>query len=84
MDYVNYTDFRKNLAGLLDKVNDDCAPILITRQNGKPAVLMSLDDFRSYDETAYLLASPENAKRLYESIEDMEAGNGIQRDLIEE
>ena len=84
MDYVNYTDLRNNLAGILDRVNDNHVPMLITRQNGKPAVLMSLEDFKSYDETAYLLASPKNAKRLKESIKQLESGDVVHHDLIEE
>ncbi|WP_411728587.1 type II toxin-antitoxin system Phd/YefM family antitoxin [Methyloglobulus sp.] len=83
MDAMSYSAFRTNLAKTLDKVNDDHTPILITRQNGKPAVLMSLEDFTSYDETAYLLASPANKKALLESIANAEAGKTVVRDLIE-
>jgi antitoxin YefM len=68
----------------MDKVNSNHKPMLITRQNGKPAVLISLEDFHSYEETAYLMASPKNAQRLRESIAEAEAGNIVTRDLIEE
>ncbi|MFA6011012.1 MAG: type II toxin-antitoxin system prevent-host-death family antitoxin [Desulfobacteraceae bacterium] len=64
MDTMNYSTFRTHLAHTLDKVNDDHKPVLITRQNGKPAVVMSLEDFQAYEETAYLMASPKNAERL--------------------
>lgn len=84
MDAMSYSAFRTNLAKTLDKVNDDHTPILITRQNGKPAVLMSLEDFASYDETAYLLASPANKKALLESIANAEVGKTVVRNLIEE
>jgi antitoxin YefM len=84
MDHITYSAFRADLAKMIDKVNDDHTPLLITRQNGKPAVLMSLEDFKSYDETAYLMASPKNAERLNRSIERIEAGLAKQRDLIEE
>ena len=60
MDTMSYSAFRSQLAHTLDKVNDDHNPVLITRQNGKPAVVMSLEDFHSYQETAYLMASPKN------------------------
>lgn len=83
MDAISYTSFRKNLASTLDKVNDDHSPILITRQSGKPAILISLEDFKAYEETAYLMASPANAKRLSESIAEIEAGNLVQHGLIE-
>lgn len=84
MDTMSYTAFRTQLAGTLDKVNDDHKPILVTRQNGKPAVVMSLEDFQAYEETAYLMASPKNAARLNQAIAEAEAGNTQARDLIDE
>lgn len=84
MDIMSYSAFRAQLAGVLDKVNDDHKPILITRQNGKPAVLISLEDFQAYEETAYLMASPKNAERLNQAIAQVEAGKAVQRGLIEE
>lgn len=83
MDTLSYSAFRTKLAGVLDKVNNDHKPMMITRQNGKPAVVMSLEDFQSYEETAYLMASPENAKRLQRSINEIEAGNASNHELIE-
>ncbi len=84
MQTMSYSAFRAKLAGTLDKVNEDHAPVTITRQNGKPAVVMSLEDFNSYEETAYLMASPKNAERLNQAISEIEAGKTIQRELIEE
>lgn len=84
MDAISYSTFRSKLAGTLDKVNNDHKPILITRQNGKPAVVMSLEDFQSYEETAYLMASPKNAARLNQAISEIEAGHTTTRELIEE
>ena len=84
MDSISYSEFRSHLAGTLDKVSDDHVPMLITRRNGKPAVVISLEDFKSYEETAYLMASPENAKRLSEAIAEVEAGKTLRKDLIEE
>jgi antitoxin YefM len=83
METLSYSVFRSQLSSALDKVNDDHVPLLITRQNGKPAVLISLDDFKSYEETAYLMASPKNAARLNQSIMDIEAGNTVQHSLID-
>jgi antitoxin YefM len=83
MNTLNISSFRNHLATTLDKVNNEHAPILITRKNGKPAVLMSLEDFKSYEETAYLTASPKNAARLNQAIAEIEAGNTIHHDLIE-
>ncbi len=84
MDTISYSAFRSTLASTLDKVNDDHKPILITRQNGKPAVVISLEDFQAYEETAYLMASPKNAERLNQAITEVEAGKATPRELIEE
>lgn len=84
MDTMSYSSLRSHLASTLDKVNDDHKPVLITRQNGKPAVLMSLEDFQAFEETAYLMASPKNAERLNQAIADVEAGKMTQHELKEE
>lgn len=82
MDTLSYSSFRSNLASTLDKVNNDHTPVLITRQNGKPAVVISLDDFHAYEETAYLMASPKNAERLNTAIAEVEAGNTVRHGLL--
>lgn len=84
MDTMSYSSFRTNLASTLDKVNDDHKPVLITRQNGKPAVVISLEDFQSYEETSYLMASPKNATRLNQAIAEVEAGMAKEHELIDE
>ena len=84
MDTISYSNFRSHLANTLDKVNDDHVPIMITRQNGKPAVLISLEDFKSYEETAYLMASPKNAARINQAIAEIEAGKTVQHPLFDE
>ncbi|MFC2993612.1 type II toxin-antitoxin system Phd/YefM family antitoxin [Halomonas tibetensis] len=83
MDTVTYSHFRSHLAKVLDRVNDDHVPVLITRQNGKPAIVMSVEDFKSYEETAYLMASPRNAQRLNEAMAEVEKGNETAHDLID-
>lgn len=84
MRATSYSEFRKNLAKHLDQVSEDSTPVLITRERGKPAaVLMSLDDFASYEETRYLMRSPKNAEDLRKSIAELEAGGGTERQLIE-
>lgn len=82
MNAISYTAARNNLAKTMDKVNDDHAPVLITRQNGSPAVLIALEDFHAYEETAYLMTSPPNAKRLRRAVRQLEAGKGKTRKLI--
>jgi antitoxin YefM len=83
MQALTYSYTRQNLADVLNKVNEDRAPILITRQNGEPAVLMSLDDYNAIEETAYLLRTPANAQRLTDAIAQHRAGLGQERDLID-
>lgn len=84
MRSASYSDLRKNLAATLDSVTADHEPVLITRDRGKPAaVLISLEDFASYEETAYLLRSPKNAERLLKSIAELDAGKGKARKLAE-
>jgi antitoxin YefM len=71
MEAVSYSVARKNLSAMMDKVCQDCAPIIVTRK-GEPAVVMlSLADYEALEETAYLLKSPANAKRLFEAIETL-------------
>ncbi len=84
MEAIAFSDARANLADLMRKVNEDHAPVLITNQRGKPVVLISLEDYTALDETAYLLRSPENARRLRESVEQLRGGQGLARDLIDE
>lgn len=83
MDTLSYTDFRTNLATQMDKVNQDHKPLLVTRQNAKPVVVMSLEDFQSYEATAYLMASPKNAERLNKAILEISQGRAKQHEMIE-
>lgn len=83
MNSITYTSVRSNLAQTMDQVCDDHAPILITRKAAKSVVMMSLDDYQALEETAYLLRSPKNARRLLESIAELEAGKGTERELVE-
>lgn len=84
MRTTSYSELRRNLAATLDSVVEDHAPVIITRDRGKPAaVLISLEDYASYEETGYLLRSPRNADRLIEAVAELEKGVGTARDLAE-
>ena len=65
---VTYSDARDNLKGIFDKVCNECQPILVERRMGDNVVIISEEDYRSLEETAYLLKSPKNAKRLFEAL----------------
>ncbi|MEN5362546.1 type II toxin-antitoxin system Phd/YefM family antitoxin [Brevundimonas intermedia] len=84
MNAMSVTELRKNLASAIDRVTADHDYTIITREGGKPAaVLMSLEDFASWQETEYLLRSPANREQLMASIAELEAGKGKVRELIE-
>ena len=83
MDTLTYSEARSKLANTMDRVCDDHAPVVITRKNSQSVVMMSLDDFQALEETAYLLRSPKNAKRLVESLVELTSGGGTARKLIE-
>lgn len=80
MQIVSYSEARANLKSIMDRVVNDHEPTAVTRQRGKPVVIVALDDWNGMRETNYLLSSPNNAKFLHESIAQAEAGNLIEVD----
>lgn len=85
MRTLNYSTFRSTLAASMDKVIDDHKPIIVTRGADKEAVIvMSFEDFKSYEETSYLMSSMNNFNRLNASIEEIEKGISSKHELIEE
>jgi antitoxin YefM len=84
MRTLSSTALRSNLSAVMDQVNDDHEPVIVTRAKGKPVVVVSLEDWASMDETSYLLASPANRNELLASIAELNAGKAVPRDLIEE
>ena len=83
MRAITYTAARNNLASTMKQVCDDHDPIIVTRKNNEAVILMSLEDFESLTETAYLMQNPKNAKRLIDSIEELNTGKGKERELME-
>ena len=83
MEAITYTTARQNLAKTMDKVCKDHAPMIVTRNSSESVVIMSLEDFEALEETAYLLRSPKNTRRLIESIGQLENGKGNEKELIE-
>jgi antitoxin YefM len=81
---ANYTEFRTGLKNYLDTVENNNETLIIKRGSGKGTVLISLDEYNSIMETLHLLSSKKNAKRLFESIEQMKTGKRVTRSLIEE
>jgi antitoxin YefM len=83
MTSITYTAARENLASTMDRVCNDRDPVIITRNRDQAVVMLSLDDYESLQETAYLLRSPANAKRLFDAIEAAEKGNLIEKTLAD-
>lgn len=81
MDAISYTAARENLAATMDKVCQDHAPVIITRNRDQSVVMISLEEYEALQETAYLLQSPENAKRLMKAKEALESGRGKTRKI---
>ena len=83
MQTTTFSYARQNLATTMDKVTNNHIPITITRQNKEPIVMISLEDFKSMEETAYLMQSINNTLRLNDAITQLESGLGIPKELIE-
>lgn len=83
MNTMTYTAARQNFAETMNDVCNDHEPVIITSKRDKAVVMISLDDYKSMEETTYLLKSPQNAKRLFESIQEVEDGGGQEKELIE-
>lgn len=83
MAQVSYTEFRAHLATHLDQVERNRTELVITRQNRPDMVVMPLAELESLQETMHLLSTPANARRLLDSIAELDAGDGTERGLIE-
>ncbi|MGD8202471.1 type II toxin-antitoxin system Phd/YefM family antitoxin [Ornithinimicrobium cerasi] len=83
MKTMSYTESRARYAEVLDSVTDDREEVVITRAGHEPVVIVSLADYESLRETAYLMRSPANARRLLDAMERLEAGRGQTRELLE-
>jgi antitoxin YefM len=83
MRTMSYTESRARYAEVLDSVTRDREEIVITRAGHEPVVIVSLADFESLRETAYLMRSPANARRLLDAMERLEAGEGTEHSLTD-
>lgn len=81
MKAIPYTTLRANLAREMDRVCEDHSPLIVTRKANASVVMISLDDYEALEETSHLLRSPRNARRLLESIAELETGGGTEREL---
>lgn len=83
MDAITYSAARANLASTMNRVCNDHEALIITRNDEQAVVMLSLEDYNALEETAYLLRSPANAKRLLSATAQLNAGKGVERELAE-
>jgi antitoxin YefM len=83
MEVLNYTEFRKKMKESLDSVSDDNNIVVVSRSKNKNVVLLSLDEYNSWNETMHLIKSDKNRKRLDEAITEMKKGKSAKKSLIE-
>lgn len=83
MDAITYSKARAHLAQTMVRVCEDHEPVIVTRQRAESVVMISLEDYQALEETAYLLRSKPNARRIMASVEELEAGLGSERELVE-
>ncbi len=82
MNVISYSAARANLASVMDRVTNDHEALIITRHGEPSVVMLSLEDYQALEETAHLLRSPANARRLLAAIAELEAGRGVERELL--
>jgi len=82
VDVISYSDTRAHLKEVMDRVVEDRAPIVISRQKGESVVMLSLADWNAIEETMHLFSSEQNAARLKSAINQLDAGKGQPRDLV--
>lgn len=81
MDAITYSSARANLAQTMNRVCEDHAPLIITRNSDQSVVMLSLEDYNALEETAYLLRNPANARRLLSAASQLQSGQGKARTL---
>jgi antitoxin YefM len=83
MNAITYSSARASLASVMDHVCNDHEPVIVTRNGDQSVVMLSLDDFKALEETAYLLRNPVNALKLLNSIDQLNGGSGMIRAIVE-
>ncbi|MEW6007637.1 MAG: type II toxin-antitoxin system prevent-host-death family antitoxin [bacterium] len=84
MNAITVNQAKRGLDNLIEQVISDAEPTIICSDKGEKTVLMSLDEFNSWQETLYLLSNPANAEHLRKSIAEAKAGKTIERELIKD
>lgn len=82
MGRMTYTAVRANLASAMDRVCNDHEALIITRNGEQSVVMLSLEDYKAFEDTAYLLRTPANAKRLLSAVGQLNEGKGVEWKLV--
>ncbi|CAN5276341.1 type II toxin-antitoxin system prevent-host-death family antitoxin [soil metagenome] len=82
MDVLTFSETRANLKSVMDQVVNDHSPVVVARKRGEAVVIVSLDDWNAMEATHYLLSNPANAEMLRQSIAELDAGGGVEHELI--
>ena len=83
METLTFSDARAKLKAVMDRVTADKAPVAIARQRGQEGVVMiSASEWASIEEMLHLLRSPRNAERLLAAVKGLNAGEGVEHELI--
>jgi antitoxin YefM len=83
MNAITANEAQQDLNSLIKQVISDSEPTIICNDKGEKVVLLSLDEFNSWQETLYLLSNPANAEHLRKSIVEAQMGKTTQRELLE-
>ena len=83
MTVITVDEAKENLEKVIEQVMNDAEPAVVRTAAGDEVVLLSRDEFNSWNETVYLLASPANAARLRRSIKEAEIGKVVEKELFE-
>ena len=81
---ANFSEFRTGLKTYLDRVEDENETLVVKRRKGKGSVVISIQEYNSLMETIYLLSSKKNSDRLFESIQQMNNGQVIKPELLDQ
>ncbi len=81
---ITFQELKENLESFLQEVSHKGTSLQVKQKNGSNVMIIPEEEYTALEETAYLLRSPKNADRLYESMKDIERGIYQERELIEE
>jgi antitoxin YefM len=84
MHIVTFSEFRNQLKQIMDASSDQHEPVIIKRSKGENMILLSISDYESLKETAYLLSNPANAEHLRKSLKSARNGKVLEKKLLEE